>query len=141
MMYIKYKDEILELLELRDGIESKAAGLAAERATESQIAELREAYMQLEEAALSKKNTTKKDVNFHMVLIKISGNKLFRRVYVSLVDLLKDTIDKIRLEALTKPEGPIIELKRHEKILNAIEQKDKEKAKEVMSENMEQVLK
>jgi GntR family transcriptional repressor for pyruvate dehydrogenase complex len=135
----KSKDQIIELLELRSGIEVEAAGLAAERATEEQINRLRKAYEKLEEDVHTKTNATQADVNFHMVLIEISGNKLLKQVFESLVDVLLDTVDKIRRDTLSKPDGPMIELETHKKILEAIEMRNKEKAKKVSAENLETV--
>ncbi len=71
-----YKDQILELLELRRGIEIEAAGLAAERATDQQIAKLREAYKCLEMNTRNNDNGTEADLNFHLVLVEISGKKI-----------------------------------------------------------------
>jgi len=137
----KHKDQILELLELRKGIEVEAAGLAAERATEEQIAKLREAYIKLEEDVKAEKFGTEADVNFHIVLAEITGNKLFLQVMLSVIDLLRDTVNKIRRETLTRPGGPMLELKGHEKILIAIECRDKIKARKIMAENLELVCK
>jgi len=133
----KHKDQILELLEFRKGIEVEAAGLAAERATEEQIAKLREAYGKMKESVLEEKIGTEADVNFHIVLTEITGNKLFLQVMLSIVDLLRDAVGKIRRETLTRPGGPILELEGHEKILIAIESRDKMKARKITANNLE----
>jgi GntR family transcriptional repressor for pyruvate dehydrogenase complex len=135
----RHKDQVLELLEFRRGIEVEAAGLAAERATEEQIAKLKDIYSQMEEDVRTKSNGTEADLNFHLYVIEISGNKLFLQVMYPLTDLLRDTISKVRQDTLTWPEEPMVELERHKKILTAIEERDKEKARKVSSENLEAV--
>ncbi|MDD2503183.1 MAG: FadR/GntR family transcriptional regulator [Desulfitobacteriaceae bacterium] len=133
------KDQILELLELRRGIEVEAAGLAAERANEEQINKLKCAYERMVENVRENNNVTQTDVNFHMVLTEISGNKLLNQVFESLVDLLEDTINKIRQDTLSKPDKSMIELESHRKILEAIEMRDTQKARKISAENLETV--
>jgi GntR family transcriptional repressor for pyruvate dehydrogenase complex len=135
-----YKDQILELLELRRGIEIEAAGLAAERATDQQIAKLREAYKCLEMNTRNNDNGTEADLNFHLVLVEISGNKLLYKIMLSITDLLRDTIDKLREDTLSKSEEEVIEeLESHKRTLNAIESRDKEKVRKIKAENLEAV--
>ncbi|MEL7566823.1 MAG: FadR/GntR family transcriptional regulator [Dehalobacterium sp.] len=135
------KDQILELLELRMGIEVEAAGLAAERATPEEIAKLQKIYRKLEKELKAEKAGTEADVNFHIVLAEISGNKILLQVMMSIVDLLSVTLEKVRWETLTRPGESIKVLEAHEKILSAIQCQDKIKAKKVMTEHLESVYK
>lgn len=133
------KDQIIELLELRTGIEIEAGCLAAERATDEQIAKLKEAYKHLEEDTRTKNNSTEAYLNFHLVLTEISGNNLFLQVMLLIVDLLRDTINQVRKDILSLSEESVIELERHEKVLIAIENRDKVKARKVIADNLEAV--
>jgi GntR family transcriptional repressor for pyruvate dehydrogenase complex len=138
----KYKDQIIELLELRIGIEVLAAGLAVERATDEQIAKLRRAYEKMEEDFEENRIGTEADANFHIVLIEIAGNKLLLQIMLSIVGLLKDTINEIRQETFAAgSEESMLELKSHEKILIAIECRDKIGARQITSKNLEDVYK
>ncbi|MDD4345805.1 MAG: FadR/GntR family transcriptional regulator [Desulfitobacteriaceae bacterium] len=135
-----YKDQILELLEFRISIEIEAAGLAAERATNEQIIKLREAYEYLVTVTRNGYKGTEADLNFHLVLVEISGNKLFYKIMLSIIDLFRDIIDKVRQDTRNKSgEKAIEELERHKKILNAIEGRDKIKARKIKAENLEYV--
>ncbi len=59
---------------------------------------------------------------------------------LSITDLLRDTIDKLREDTLSKSEEEVIEeLESHKRTLNAIESRDKEKVRKIKAENLEAV--
>jgi DNA-binding FadR family transcriptional regulator len=66
---------VQDLAELRNMIEPMAAGLAAERASESDIAVMTEAYADME-AATTIDEHIGADIRFHLSVIEASGNDL-----------------------------------------------------------------
>ncbi|MEW6623606.1 MAG: FadR/GntR family transcriptional regulator [Bacillota bacterium] len=134
------RENILELLELRKGIETEAADLAARRASKQGIARLRKAYQNLENDVNNNNLGAEADYNFHVLISEITGNKLYLQVMSSISDILKDAISKTRQETLTRPSGPKMILKQHENILKAIESRDSQKAREAMTEHLETMI-
>lgn len=132
------KEQIIELMELRIGIEAEAAALAAERATDEQIAQLRTAYLEMEKNLKEGKYDIDADVKFHVTLVEITGNKLFLQVTLSLADLLRDAIIRTSRRTSAKGEKNLLtQMKSHKRILIAIEQRDKNKARQVVVDNLE----
>lgn len=72
--------DILAVLELRMGLESEAAALAASRRTDAQLQDLRRALDELQEAQRSASNTAEKDFQFHLSVAEASGNRYFAEV-------------------------------------------------------------
>jgi DNA-binding FadR family transcriptional regulator len=69
---------IIELLELRLGVEPRAAGLAAEKATTEQRAAIRSAYASMEAAAVGKADPVIADGAFHDAIITATNNRFFQ---------------------------------------------------------------
>ena len=64
-------------MELRTGIEIEAAGLAAERATKSQLAAIQDAYEAIEQAIASGEGGIDQDFAFHCSIAAATGNPQF----------------------------------------------------------------
>ena len=73
-----------------------------------------------------------KDVEFHNILVKASGNKVFEIMLAPLAELLKES----RRETL-RQNGLGRALETHEQILSAIIEKDAEKAAMFMRSHLE----
>jgi GntR family transcriptional repressor for pyruvate dehydrogenase complex len=67
----------LAILELRIGMETEAAGLAASRRTGAQLAALREALADMRRAQEAGQPTVEADVRFHRLLAESSANRYF----------------------------------------------------------------
>ena len=83
---------IIELLQLRRGIELVAARLAAENHTEEQLKELEAILLRMEryQAEDNISSYIEEDVNFHITISKISGNLAVFTVMEMLRDSLYD---------------------------------------------------
>jgi GntR family transcriptional regulator, transcriptional repressor for pyruvate dehydrogenase complex len=69
--------EVIEVMELRTGIEIEAAGLAAERASKPQLATIRDAYEAIEQAIASGERGIDQDFAFHCSIAAATGNPQF----------------------------------------------------------------
>lgn len=125
-------NDIIELYEVREVLEGKAAGLAASNMSEQQIANLREVlrvhrdhyennageYMQVEG-----------DFDFHYQIIKGSGNSLLTR---QLCDELYHLIRMFRYQTSRFKARSNRALIEHEQLVYALEQRDAEMAEMLM---------
>lgn len=69
-------EEARSLFELRRAIEPAAGALAAKRATEAQIAELRRLLVEMERAGDDGERFAIPDLAFHQAILRMSGNEL-----------------------------------------------------------------
>jgi GntR family transcriptional repressor for pyruvate dehydrogenase complex len=70
--------EVLNVMELRTGVEIEAAGLAAERATPSQIKKVAEHYAALAPAIARGDSAVNEDFAFHCAIADATGNPQFK---------------------------------------------------------------
>jgi DNA-binding FadR family transcriptional regulator len=68
---------VQEVFELRIGVETEAAGLAAERATAAQVKEIRLALRTLNRASETGSNGVEEDLRFHRAIARAANNSLY----------------------------------------------------------------
>jgi len=119
-------ERLQQLNETRLSIEPESAGLAAQRATREQIRALRRIHAELE-AAADNAAAIVADLNFHRAVAEASGNLIFRLILDSLAEVglasRQRTIGRIG-------KAPAIE--HHAQVLDAIEARDPEAARQAM---------
>lgn len=71
--------EILEVAELRTGVEIEAAGLAAERASSAALKRIEDAFREVEKAIARGEDAVDQDFAFHCSIAEATGNSQFRR--------------------------------------------------------------
>jgi GntR family transcriptional repressor for pyruvate dehydrogenase complex len=114
--------ELIDLMELRIGLEVEAAGLAAQRRTYQQIKQLEEALMKLREREKNKADATSADFQFHFLIAQATGNKHYTDI---LSHLGTNLIPKTRIETDRVN-------REHEDIFAAIARGDSEAARAAM---------
>jgi GntR family transcriptional repressor for pyruvate dehydrogenase complex len=72
-------DEVLNVMELRLGVEIESAGLAAQRATRPQVRAIDAALEAIEAAAASGKSAVDEDLALHRAIAEATGNPEFVR--------------------------------------------------------------
>ena len=71
--------EVLNVMELRTGIEIESAGLAADRASPAQVRKIEERFEAIESAIGRGENAVDQDFAFHCEIADATGNPQFRR--------------------------------------------------------------
>jgi GntR family transcriptional regulator, transcriptional repressor for pyruvate dehydrogenase complex len=69
--------ELVQVIELRIGVEVEAAGLAAERATDADRQAIVEAYATLDQVMMKGENFVEEDFAFHRAVVAATGNPQF----------------------------------------------------------------
>jgi GntR family transcriptional repressor for pyruvate dehydrogenase complex len=126
------KDSQMELFEMRRLIEPQIAFLAAERATQEEIAMMEQALVLQEEAVARGETGTDGEKSFHYIMGKATKNKVLLRLTDSMRDLLAESRDKY-LQVEGRPGKSI---SRHRQVLDAIKAGDGELAAQVMLEHV-----
>ena len=118
--------DVLAMLELRISVETEAAGLAALRRSEEQLALMRRALDDFDESASKGESSVDADFKFHLQIAQATGNKYFedfyRRLGVTTIPRTRLDISKFLPEP-TQTYMVRINLE-HRNILDAIAQKD-----------------
>ncbi|MGA7103848.1 MAG: FadR/GntR family transcriptional regulator [Candidatus Deferrimicrobiaceae bacterium] len=129
------KDSQMELFEMRRLIEPQLAFLAAERATEEEIARLEEALVLQEEAIAKGETGTEVDKAFHNLMAEATKNKVLLRLTDYMRELLAESREKY-LQVEGRPEKSVA---RHRQVLDAIKAGDGELAAQVMLDHLRDI--
>jgi len=124
------------LTEVRIGLETWSAYLAAKRAEDSEIERLRELYAIMVEQAASGGWDAEIDAQFHLTITAATHNTLQIHVLDTIQNLFQTTIMVALTEFYTK-EGYIeLLLNHHREIMEAIAAHDPERARDWMMEHL-----
>lgn len=124
---------VLDLVEARHHIEVAVAGLAAERADEEGVAELRGHLERMRAAGTDVAAYTEADVAFHLQIARLSGNEVF----VNLVTSLRSLLGVWTHRVLEHAGETASSLAMHEPILEAIAAHDSSRAHAAMTAHMD----
>ena len=126
------KDDQMELFEMRRMIEPDLAYLAAERATEEEIA-MMEKVLTLQQEQIDRGDyETDVDRNFHYIMARAARNKALLRITDNIIDLLAESREQY-LQVEGRPQKSIL---RHREVLEAIRARDPERAEKCMLEHL-----
>jgi len=131
--FMNKKDLLLYLFETRLIIEPEIAALAAKRATEKNVKALEAAFVKMKNDILEGKDHTETDMDFHNIIAKSSQNPIIKRI----VPIINDSIKEGYLETKDIPESGEKVISYHEKVLEAIKNKDEKAARQYMKEHVE----
>ena len=123
------------LVEVREILEPEIAALAAARATGEHIAAMREAVHLMDHNLTNANAFIAADNDFHRALAKGTQNILILSLLDSIVDLLSEQ----RKLIFSKEGGPERGQVHHKRLLDAIEQRDPEAARQAMRAHLQQV--
>ena len=123
--------EMIAVLELRIGLESEAAVLAAQRRTDAHLLAMRKALAEMLAAIEKGEDAVRADMEFHRCIAEAAGNAHFLKLFNYLGDLL---IPRARLQSFRFDGAPLREYlnriqREHEQICYAIERQDPEAAR------------
>jgi GntR family transcriptional repressor for pyruvate dehydrogenase complex len=119
--------------EFRIGVEGEAAFWAAQNRTEANLAELRAALAELDDAIAHRKIGVEPDYGFHLAIARASGNDFFEAVLVSMRIPVIFAINLSRSLSLTRPQERLqLVQAEHVAIFHQIEAKNQDEARMAM---------
>jgi len=127
------------LVEVRMGLESWSAYLAAQRADAKDIAELRRIYYVMEKQAARGGWDTEVDAEFHYAITAAAHNSLQMHVLDSIHSLLSANIQVALMEFYQREDQIQLLLTQHREIMEAIADHDPELARKRMMTHLELV--
>ncbi|WP_438488251.1 FadR/GntR family transcriptional regulator [Streptomyces sp. S186] len=126
--------ELLSVLETRRGLEVEAAGLAAERRTDADLARLSAVHERQTAAHRDGRSRTfnQAAVEFHLAVVEAAGNPVLARLYGSMLGSVRESV---RLGGVRRPDEHY-EDDGHARILEAIGDGDPQAARNAAAEHV-----
>jgi GntR family transcriptional regulator, transcriptional repressor for pyruvate dehydrogenase complex len=126
--------DVMAVLELRISLETESAGLAAQRRSESQLAEMRSALDEFEANIGGTGDAITPDFRFHLAIATATGNRYFADIMSHLGATLipRARINSSRVAREDLPQYLRRVNREHEEIYSAIARRDAESARAAM---------
>ena len=131
----RHTQQLPDIIEAREALESKLAGLAAVRRTEQDLARIDEALEAMAADVESGGRGVEGDEQFHEAVTAAGHSALLQRLMGEISDLVRET----RIESLSQPGRPLESLDGHRRIAAAIRDRAPEAAADAMREHVERV--
>ena len=129
-------NSLLELLEFRQVMEAKQAGLAARKAKPEDVARLEEIHKDMVKNAGNLEAFSEADLRFHIELARITQNSLL----VACMELIRD-VQGENMQKLVAQRGYESGINDHRQILAAIRENDERRAIQVMDDHVADICK
>lgn len=110
------REFLRDLVEIRRIVEPAAVRLAAERATDDDLAAIEAAYQGMKDAIEHGGDYVRHDLAFHQGLLRACHNRMVVQMSKALGALLRTAFEI----STTKPDGPAISLPYHRAVLDAV---------------------
>ncbi len=134
-LLLEEKDALADIFEMRKLIEPQIASMAAERATKRDIERMKKILDKQGEEVSRGETGVEADAEFHFAIGGATQNQALEKLVSGLMDMLSHS----REESLQTPGRRMASIESHRKILAAIEEHDKTKAREAMLRHIERV--
>lgn len=128
---------ILQVFEVRKYLDIGAVSLAAERATPKQIMKLEKLADQLEDALKKGRLGAKPDLDFHMEIVKITGNHVYHHLVSTVYDILQEEYRIAWGGIFNNPESKTVLLEQHKKIVSAIKMNNPQEGRRSAREHLD----
>jgi GntR family transcriptional repressor for pyruvate dehydrogenase complex len=127
---------LLNLIEVRRGLESETAALAALRRTPGQLAAIEHALRCIDEAVAKGVNGVEEDVRFHLSIAEATGNPYWSKVVAMFAEPIRSAVTVTRANEARRKDFYLQVRQEHEKIVAAIAAGDPELARRAACEHM-----
>ncbi|SKA06151.1 FadR/GntR family transcriptional regulator [Selenihalanaerobacter shriftii] len=130
-------DNIFELIETRKILEVESASLAAKRANEDDIENIKKALDEMKDAISEGRLGDQADVKFHFAIAKATHNQMFVRIMNTISDLLIQAIGEARKKLFEVENNNETLYEQHQQIHESIVSKNPQQARESMYYHLE----
>jgi len=131
----RHAQRLPDIIEAREALESKLAGLAAVRRTEEDLTRIDEALAVMADDIEAGGRGVEGDELFHAAVTTAGHSALLQRLMGEISDLVRET----RIESLSQPDRPAESLAGHRRIAAAIRDRDAAGAAAAMTDHVERV--
>lgn len=128
---------LLNLIEVRRGMEAEAAALAAIRRTPGQLAEIEHALRRIEDAVAAGRDGVEEDARFHQCIAAATGNPYWLRFVEMFAQPIRSAVKVTRANEARREDFSRQVQAEHERIVTAIAAGDADLARAAAAEHME----
>jgi GntR family transcriptional repressor for pyruvate dehydrogenase complex len=128
---------VLEVVEIRRGLEAEMAALAAERGTKEQVADIWAKLQAIDSDVAAGKDGVDADMEFHRSIARATGNPHFLSLCDFIGQFLKGTMTITRTWEARQEETRVQVLNEHRAMFDTIARKDPAAAREAARRHME----
>lgn len=129
-----------DILEARIVVEGEAAGLAASRITDEEVAELREALEAMVQENEKEPLCEEADQNFHMIIARATRNEALMSACAHLWSLRNSSPISARILEKVRQVGSRPRIEEHRTVLEALENRDPKAARKAMRNHLTCVI-
>lgn len=131
-------ESLLNLIEVRRGLEGETAALAALRRTPGQLLELERALLRIEAAVAAGRDGVEEDFQFHLLIAQATGNSAWATLVEMFAAPIRSAVQVTRANEARGAELAAQVLSEHRLILAAISNGSPEQARAAAIEHMQQ---
>lgn len=129
---VRERESFLEVLDVREALERKAAERAAILSTQQDQDALKASVVTMQEDILEGRSPIESDTEFHRALARASRNEVLRQMLDTVLGLMTSR----RIEALSEPHASLLMLHQHVNVFRAIKARDPRLAGELVSSHL-----
>ena len=133
------REAIIDLMELRKGIEVQSAALAAQRRTPDDVARLAEIVAEMRRNLRTPDAYVELDVSFHRLIASMTRNTMIYNLVGAIREAIKDTLHESLLRRQSDEQLERVQAG-HEAILTALEQGDVAAAERAMAAHFDEAV-
>ncbi|WP_246079018.1 FadR/GntR family transcriptional regulator [Paenibacillus piri] len=130
---------LIELIEVRQAMEVQAAYLAALRRTDADLRAIQSALDALERSVKAGQVAAEEDYLFHLRVVEAAGNQMLMESVKFFSDKCLAGLHESRSQSLGIPGKSRAVLEEHQLIYSAIEQRNADRARDMMWEHLQNV--
>jgi DNA-binding FadR family transcriptional regulator len=134
------REAVIDLIELRRGIEIQSAGLAAQRRTPAELGRLAEIVAEMRCNLRSPEAYVALDLSFHQLVATMARNPMLFHLVATMREAINETLPESLLRPLTDEQLERVQVG-HEVILASLEQGDTIKAERAMAAHFDEAVK
>src|SRR5258705_7737979 len=128
----EHADRIPDIIEAREALEVKFAGLAAARRTDAEMAAIDRAIATMESEVEAGERGVVGDEMFHEAMTTAAHSSLLAKLMHEISGLIRET----RIESLSQENRPRASLEGHRKIADAVRKQDPREASRAMADHI-----
>jgi GntR family transcriptional repressor for pyruvate dehydrogenase complex len=128
---------LLNLIEVRRGVESEVAALAAVRRTPGQLAEIEHALRRIDEAVAAGSDGVEEDTRLHQCIAAVTGNPYWVRIIEMFAQHVRSAVRVTRANEARREDFSRQVRAEHEQIVSAIAARDPDLARAAATQHME----
>jgi DNA-binding FadR family transcriptional regulator len=132
---------LLNIIEVREGMEAEIAALAAVRRTPGQLADIEHALRKLEEAVAAGSDGVEEDASFHQCIAMATGNPAWVRLVDMFAEPIRSAVKVTRANEARREDFTRQVQDEHEQLVLAIAARDPEQARAAAKTHMQHAAK